>query len=57
MTSVGRPFGDDCAAAAARAGADVDQPIGLPHHGFVVLDDEHACCRRPSRSRRASISR
>ena len=23
------------------AGANVDQVVGLPHHGFVMLDDQH----------------
>ena len=33
--------GDDFAAPAARAGADIDDEIGGAHHVLVVLDDDH----------------
>ena len=36
-----RPFCDDVPAAAARAGADVDEMIARAHQRFVVLDDDH----------------
>ena len=37
---VGRAVGDDASAAAAGAGADVDEVIAGAHERFIVLDDD-----------------
>ena len=38
----GRAGGDDSPTILAGTRADVDQVVGLPHHGFVMFDDQHA---------------
>ena len=39
---LGPALGHDLAAVGPRAGAKVDDPVGGPDHGLVVLDDDHA---------------
>ncbi|SQA72392.1 Uncharacterised protein [Burkholderia mallei] len=41
----GRAVVDDRAAALARAGAHVDQPVGREHHRRIVLDDDERIAR------------
>jgi hypothetical protein len=36
----GRALEDDAAAVVTGAGAEVDDPVGVRHHGLVVLDDD-----------------
>ena len=40
--SLGGTAVDDAAAALARAGTDVDQPVRVPHHVHRMLHDEQA---------------
>ena len=43
---IGRgPLEDDRPAVVARAGTDVDDPVGVRHDGLVVLDDDDAVAR------------
>ena len=40
-----RALEDDTAAFMAGAGAEVDGPVGVRHHGLAVLDDDHRLAR------------
>ena len=40
-----RALEDDPAAVVAGARAEVDDPVGVRHHGLVVLDDDHRLAR------------
>src|SRR5690606_31335372 len=41
----GSPFEDDLASVVASAGTEVDDPVGVGHHGLVVFDDDDRLAR------------
>ncbi len=45
-----RALEDDVAALVAGARAEVDDPVGVRHHGLVVLDHDHGLAESTSRS-------